>query len=124
MGSAPPVPTTLKRRAMRPALLLALAMLTGPAAPVRRTSAAGDALAGGFRNPPNSARPHTWWHWVNGNISREGITADLEAMKRVGIGGAQIFNVDCGLPAGSVPFMSPRWQAMIAHAIREADRLG
>lgn len=81
-------------------------------------------LDAGFRTPPGSARPHTWWHWVNGNVTREGITADLEAMKRVGIGGAQIFNVDCGLPAGPVLFMSPEWRALITHAVKEADRLG
>ena len=48
-------------------------------------------LSKGFWNPPASARPHTWWHWINGNESTRGITADLEAMKRIGIGGAQIF---------------------------------
>src|SRR3954462_9538726 len=101
------------RRAVLPAFVASRAMLTGLAVPARRASAAGDVLADGFRDPPRSARPHTWGHWVNGNISREGITAGLEAMKRVGIGGAQIFNVDCGLPAGSVPFMSARWQEMI-----------
>src|SRR5438874_5299623 len=81
-------------------------------------------LAKGFVNPPASARPHTWWHWCNGNISREGITADLEAMKRAGIGGAQIFNVDVGLPAGPVPFMSDKWRELITHAVKEAGRLG
>ncbi len=44
---------------------------------------AQDDLAAGFQNPPASAKPHTWWHWMNGNITREGITADLEAMKRI-----------------------------------------
>ncbi len=83
-----------------------------------------DSLEEGFRNPPNSAKPHTWWHWVNDNISKEGITADLEAMKRVGVGGAQIFNVDVGVPSGGVIFMSDRWRQMIQHAVKEANRLG
>ena len=48
-----------------------------------------------FTNPPDSAKPQTWWHWMNGNISKEGITADLEAMKQIGLGGATIVNVDC-----------------------------
>jgi hypothetical protein len=43
--------------------------------------AAGDALKEGFSNPPDSDKPHTWWHWVNGNVSQEGTTKDLEAMK-------------------------------------------
>ena len=86
--------------------------------------AASDTLEKGFVKPPDSAKPHTWWHWMNGNISREGITADLEAMKRVGLGGAQIFNVDCGIPAGPVKVMSPEWIQLVKHAVTEADRLG
>ncbi|MBS1726503.1 MAG: hypothetical protein JST51_07250 [Armatimonadetes bacterium] len=81
-------------------------------------------LDAGFLNPPNSAKPHTWWHWINGNISKEGITADLEAMKKIGLGGAQIFNVDVGIPAGNTPFMSGKWQEAIAWAFSEAKRLG
>ena len=61
---------------------------------------------------------------MNGNVTKEGITADLEAMKRVGVGGAQIFNVHCEIPAGKVKFMSDDWREMIKHAVKEADRLG
>jgi hypothetical protein len=92
--------------------------------PGRCAVAQHDEFARGFLNPSAAARAHTWWHWINGNITREGITADLEAMKRAGIGGAQIFNVEVGIPAGNVPFMSDRWQQMIVHAAREANRLG
>ncbi len=53
-----------------------------------------------FRSPPPAARPHTWWHWMNGNVTKEGITADLEAMARVGIGGAQMFDAGLALPKG------------------------
>ena len=85
---------------------------------------ADEELSLNFKTPPDIARPHTWWHWMNGNISREGITADLEAMKRVGVGGAQIFNADCGIPEGPVAFMSPEWRDLVKHAVTEADRLG
>jgi hypothetical protein len=61
---------------------------------------------------------------MNGNITKEGITADLEAMKRVGVGGAQIFNVECGIPEGPVKIMSPEWLELTRHAVSEADRLG
>ena len=61
---------------------------------------------------------------MNGNISREGITADLEAMAEVGIGGAQIFNVSEGIPDGPAPFMTPQWLDLVKHAATEADRLG
>ena len=83
-----------------------------------------DKLAEGFANPPDSAKPRIWWHWMNGNVAREGITADLEAMKRVGINGAQIFNVGLGIPAGSAPYMSPQWLDLFRFAATEADRLG
>ncbi len=85
---------------------------------------AADVLEQGFASPPDEAKPRTWWHWVNGNISKEGITADLEAMKRVGVGGAQILNVAPGNPAGPVKFESPQWWDMMRHAARECDRLG
>src|SRR6185437_6272308 len=78
----------------------------------------------GFQSPPASARPQTWWHWMNGNVTKEGITADLEAMQRVGIGGAEIFNASEGIPAGSVKFNSPEWHEMFSFAVKEANRLG
>ena len=90
------------------------------AAPAPKT----DPLAERFANPPDAARPHTWWHWMNGNITREGITADLEAMKRVGIGGAQVFNVSERIPEGPVAYMSPQWLDLMHHAVKEAGRLG
>lgn len=107
------------RRRIAVACVAAAVMMLGS-----MSIAASDALEKGFLHPPDSAKPHTWWHWMNGNISREGITADLEAMKRVGLGGAQIFNVDCGIPAGPVKFMSPEWVGMVKHAVSEAGRLG
>ena len=48
-------------------------------------------LAAGFADVPMSARPQVWWHWMNGNVTKEGVTADLEAMKEMGIGGATVF---------------------------------
>jgi (4-O-methyl)-D-glucuronate---lignin esterase len=87
-------------------------------------SSCADELETGFQQPPTSAKPQTWWHWMNGNITREGITADLEAMSRVGLGGAQIFDVSDGIPGGPVGYMSPAWRGMVKHAFTEADRLG
>ncbi len=83
-----------------------------------------DPLAAQFAAPPASAYPHTWWHWINGNISRAGITADLEAMKRVGIAGATIVQYDGeGLPAGPVSLAQASGE-FTQFAIREAARLG
>src|SRR5271154_6423534 len=88
------------------------------------TAAAADPLETGFLSPPDSAKPQTWWHWMNGNVTKEGITADLEAMKQIGLGGAEIFDADCSIPPGPVKFNSPEWHEMFIHAVQEADRLG
>ena len=77
-----------------------------------------------FRSPPHESKPHTWWHWMNGNVTKEGITADLEAMARVGIGGVQIFDAGLALPKGPVAFATDAWYDCLAHANREAKRLG
>jgi hypothetical protein len=88
------------------------------------SAASTDPLETGFLNPPDSARPQTWWHWMNGNITKAGLTADLEAMKQIGVGGATIVNVDCGIPRGPVNFMSPEWREDFKFAVQEANRLG
>ncbi|GMU81681.1 MAG: hypothetical protein AMXMBFR47_15520 [Planctomycetota bacterium] len=81
-------------------------------------------LEAGFRTPPAEARPHTWWHWMNGNVTRAGITADLEAMQEIGLSGAQIFNVSESIPKGPVDIMSPEWRELVKFAASEANRLG
>ncbi|MEN6333710.1 MAG: glycosyl hydrolase, partial [Phycisphaerales bacterium] len=86
--------------------------------------ARADALERGFREPPAEARPWVYWFWLNGNITREGVTADLEAMKRVGIGGVLIMEVDQGAPVGPVDFMGERWRELFEHVHAEAKRLG
>ena len=77
-----------------------------------------------FRNPPSSAGPHNWWHWMNGNISEIGITRDIEAMKRVGVKAFHIFQIGAGVPKGPVDYGSPEHIRLLKHAAREADRLG
>ena len=86
---------------------------------------AGESLDALFANPPAGAHPHTWWHWCNGNVNKEGITLDLEAIQRIGVTGVQIFNVETfSVPAGPVLMGSPEWLALTKFAIQEADRLG
>lgn len=84
---------------------------------------AGD-LEEGFANPPDTARPQTYWFVMDGNLNREGITADMEAIKRVGMGGVLFMEVDVGIPKGPVKFMSPPWRELFKHANAEAARLG
>ncbi|MEN9974856.1 MAG: hypothetical protein RLZZ282_862, partial [Verrucomicrobiota bacterium] len=46
---------------------------------VTASAVAGDDLAASFHHPPDAAKPMTWWHWIDGNVTREGITKDLES---------------------------------------------
>jgi hypothetical protein len=95
--------------------------------PSRLLAVASDApmpLDRAFVHPPGAARPHTWWHWMNGNVTADGITRDLEAMARVGVGGVQMFDVGTGIPKGPVETLSPEWLRLVRHAISECNRLG
>src|SRR3954451_18536339 len=69
-----------------------------------------------FIHPSDSAKPYAIWFWMNGNVTREGITLDLEAMKNIGIGG--IFNFDVGIyiPKGPVEYLSEEWLQLKKHA--------
>lgn len=105
---------------MKRALLLLLAMVSFAAA----LPAQADDLAKNFASPPAAARPWVYWFPLNGNLSKEGITADLEAMARVGIGGVLYMEVDQGAPRGPADFAGPLWRELLTHAGREANRLG
>lgn len=91
---------------------------------VGKSMGAPDDLAEGFLRPPDSTRPWVYWMWMDGNLSREGITADLEAMRKAGLGGVVICEVSVGVPRGPVQFMSPEWRKLFAHVVSEAERLG
>lgn len=71
-------------------LPLALAPLAGQAAPKGGSHAA---LAAGFVAPPDSVQTSVYWYWLSGNVSKEGVVKDLEAMKRAGINRAFIGNI-------------------------------
>ncbi len=87
-------------------------------------SAGALSLEDGFRNPPDAAKPHTWYHLMNGNVTKEGITCDFEALAKAGIGGVQMFDAGCDIPPGGLDFNSPEWFDMFRHAASEARRLG
>lgn len=81
----------------------------------------------GFKNPPSSVKVHVWWHWVDGNITKDGITKDLEAMHSQGIVQATILNVglfnDSDFGVKKVRFGSDEWFEMFQWALTEAKRL-
>jgi hypothetical protein len=106
---------------------LYLAAMLGAATALTAPTFAQDKLAGGFKDPPKSARPNVWWHWMNGNITEEGIAKDLAWMKRIGIGGVQTFDANLLTPP-VVPkrlvYMTPEWQKAFRFAARRAGELG
>jgi hypothetical protein len=86
-----------------------------------------DPLERGFENPPDSARPRVWWHWMNGNVTKEGIRLDLEWMKRVGIGGFQNFDAALSTPQvveKRLIYMTPEWKDAFRFTAELADKLG
>jgi hypothetical protein len=90
------------------------------------SSSSEDTLFNNFQNPPESARPRTWWHWTGGNITLEGITKDLEWMRCVGIAGFQLADVSFGggqAVDDKVLFGTSDWLAAVRHAAQEAERL-
>jgi hypothetical protein len=112
-------------------LLMAIVLAVLLSAPTPNCAAPGPAstLDNGWTNPPNSARLRAYWWWLNGNVTRESITRDLEQMKAKGFGGAVI--IDAGgadqwgnaqVPHGPT-FFTPAWRELYQHALREADRL-
>src|SRR5512135_2594031 len=82
--------------------LLAVTSVLAAAAITACTPRAQDPLAAGFISPPPEARPWVYWMWVDGNLDRAGITADLESLKAAGIGGVVICEVNVGVPRGPV----------------------
>jgi hypothetical protein len=77
-----------------------------------------------FIQPHDDARPWVYWFFMDGNLTREGMDADLAAMKRAGLGGAVYLEVGIGIKPGPVEFMSEPWQTLLGHAFETADRLG
>jgi len=84
-------------------------------------------LQQGFENPGNEARPRVWWHWLNGNITQDGIRKDLQWMQRSGIGG--VHNFDAGLMTPQIveerlEYMTPQWKNAFSFAVALADSMG
>ncbi|WP_346854570.1 glycosyl hydrolase [uncultured Draconibacterium sp.] len=94
---------------------------------LNKTKSPTENLYNEFQNPPNSARPRVWWHWMNGNVTKDGIRKDLLWMHRSGIGGFQ--NFDAGMATPQVvdkrlTFMTPEWKDAFSYTTKLADSLG
>jgi hypothetical protein len=86
-----------------------------------------DQLKSGFENPPASARPRVWWHWMNGNITKDGIQLDLDWMHRIGLAGFQNFDAALDTPQvvkQRLAYMTPEWKDAFKYAIQVGDSYG
>jgi hypothetical protein len=107
--------------------LLAASLIVGAGLAAAMAQDSADTLKNGFENPPSSARPRVWWHWMNGNITQEGIKLDLEWMHRVGIAGFQNFDAALQTPQvvdHRLAYMTPEWKDAFRYATTLADQLG
>lgn len=107
--------------------IAALLCTTLLVAPAWARQAAPDQLRGEFQNPPQAARPLVWWHWMNGNVTQDGIDKDLAWMKRSGISGFQLFDESITTPQivdKRLIYMHPDWKDALRHTATQADKLG
>jgi hypothetical protein len=90
-------------------------------------AAPADGLVAGFTTPPASARPRVWWHWMNGNITKDGIGKDLDWMSSIGIGGLQNFDAALATPQvvqKRLAYMTPEWTDAFGYAVKDAHQKG
>ena len=111
----------LKQRIFALSLLAWTAVCTADAQQTR-------SLREQFQNPSDEAKPWTFWYWMYGVVSKEGITADLEAMKHAGLGGTYLMPIK-GIHEGAqydgkAQQLTPEWWEMVRFSMEEADRLG
>ena len=100
----------------------------------RTVGKAASALEATFDDPPRTCGVSAWWHWLGSNVSKAGITRDLEAMRSAGLSGATIFNIQETGWTLNEPFLSSleptmsykndKWWEMLEYAVAEAKRLG
>jgi alpha-L-rhamnosidase/Glycosyl hydrolases family 2, sugar binding domain len=106
-------------------LAFTLLVLQGPLL-AQVKSGSTDNLKRSFMSPPNSAKPRVWWHWMNGNITMDGISKDLTWMNRSGIGGFQNFDAALATPQivqTRLTYMTPEWKKAFEFTAKLADSL-
>jgi hypothetical protein len=112
---------TLRLLAVSACLCAAALLLCGPPAE--------PSLEEGFHNPPGTARPSTYYLWLNHYVNPDYVDKELEDFKSKGIGGILIFDMGARGPQGTVPpagpaFLSDESLKLIGRAVRTATRLG
>ncbi len=101
-----------------------VSLLTDCSPKDKMTSAEFQKIHTGFVTPHDTNSVWCYWYWIGDDISKEGITKDLEAMKDVGIGAAFIGNINPNEVDGPVPMLSDEWWEHMVHAVNEGKRIG
>ena len=113
---------------MKRTLIAIFALCSWAFASAQNPEQGADTLYEQFVSPGREYAPRVWWHWMNGNVTREGIRKDLEWMDRAGIGGFHQFNCQLNptdvIVDRRVKLYSPEWDAMFGYALDVADSLG
>ncbi len=99
------------------ALMVATAGIPATAEPL-------SSLQQNFASPPTETRPRTLYFWMNGNVTAQGINADLTAMRDAGLGGALVFDGSDDVPKGDVDYLSPKWLELMRGMIAKGNELG
>ena len=110
---------------MKKRILLA-ACLTLMAACAKHSEVSISELQRHFADPPRESRPMVWWHWMDGNITKDGIRKDLEWMDRAGIRGFHMFDAALYTPQvvdQRLVYMTPEWKDAFRYALEKADSL-
>ena len=81
-----------------------------------------------FVSPEKVHYPETWFHFIGGNVSLEGITADLEAIADAGISGVHLFHGQFGgkwpETGEDITCLSEKWDDAVKYTAEECKRLG
>ena len=93
-------------------------------APIKTSQVDFDTMVSDFKTPMDENTLWCYWYWIGDNISKEGITKDLESMKAAGIGAAFIGNINPEEKDGPVPMLSEDWWSHMVHAVNEGKRIG
>lgn len=104
--------------------VISVLILVQCASPTKEDQVDISKIEAGFINPSDDNTLWCYWYWIGDDISKEGITKDLEAMKEAGIGGALIGNINPEEKDGKIPMLSEKWWEHMVHAVNEGKRIG
>lgn len=90
--------------------------------------ALGSAAADPSVWPPVTAqtRPWAWWWWHGSAVDETNIAHELQRFHDAGLGGVQITSIygTKGAEARDIPYLTPRWLAMMGSTVDQARQLG